>query len=127
MNLLAYAGLAAVSLSFLLIIKQLKPELAPLISLAAAVIFMAAAAVNLLPTVEFLAEYADGRMGGYFGYLVKALGIGIVVQTTADICADAGESALASKIELLGRAELLLLALPLLRDLLTAAEGMINL
>jgi len=29
----------------------------------------------------------------------------VVVQTTADICSDAGEGALASKVELLGRAE----------------------
>ncbi|MBQ4574771.1 MAG: hypothetical protein IJA85_06185 [Clostridia bacterium] len=126
MDLVKYAGIALTVLSFLLLIKQIKPEIAPLVSLSASVIFMTAAAANLLPTVEFLAGYADGAMGDYYSYLLKALGIGMIVQTAADICTDAGEGALASKIELLGRAELLLLALPLLKELLTTAEGMIK-
>jgi len=122
MDLLKYAGLALAALSFLLILRQMKSEITPLLSLGIAVVFMGAAAVNLYPTVEFLAEYAyDGGMSEYFKYLIKALGIGVVVQTTADICSDAGEGALASKVELLGRAELLLLALPLLRELLQTA------
>lgn len=127
MDLLKYAGIAITVLSFILIIKQIKPEFVPPVSLSAAILFMTAAMMNLLPTVEFIADYVDLSMGGYFEYLIKALGIGLVVQTVADICADAGENTLASKIELLGRAELLLLALPLLKDLLTTAEGMINL
>ena len=60
--------------------------------------------------------------GGYFTALLKALGCAFTAQTAADICRDTGESALASKIELAGRVELLLIALPLATEVVETAH-----
>lgn len=55
----------------------------------------------------------SGLDGDSFGVLLKAIGICILTQFASDICRDAGESALASKLELAGKCTVLLLALPL--------------
>ena len=45
------------------------------------------------------------------------------MQFSAELCRDAGESAIASKLELVGKAEIILLCLPLLRELIGLAAG----
>ncbi len=49
----------------------------------------------------------------YVLILMKALGICIVSQLSADCCRDCGESALASQIEIIARISLLVISLPL--------------
>ena len=58
--------------------------------------------------------------------LLKALGIASAAQITADICRDAGEAAIAGQVEMLGRAEILLLSLPLAMQILTVARDLLS-
>jgi len=51
--------------------------------------------------------------------LYKIVGIAVVVKVGGDLCRDAGESALASVVETAGSVCALLVALPLLRGVLT--------
>ena len=50
----------------------------------------------------------------------------LAVQFSAELCRDAGESAIASKLELVGKAEIIILALPLVRELLGLAGGLMS-
>ena len=50
----------------------------------------------------------------------------MAVQTAADVCRDAGQTALAGKLELGGRLALLIVALPLFRRLLDLAMEIIG-
>ena len=47
-----------------------------------------------------------------FTFLLKAVGIGYISQFSSDICADAGENAIASKIEFAGRICILAMTVP---------------
>lgn len=49
----------------------------------------------------------------YLGIIFKSLGICYVTQLGCDCCRDSGESALASQLELVGKAALLIVSLPL--------------
>lgn len=67
---------------------------------------------------------------GYTAYaktLVKALGVALVCEMGADVCRELGEAGVASKIELAGKIEILVLALPIARDLLSSARGLVSL
>ena len=64
----------------------------------------------------------SGSSAENFIFLLKSVGIGYICQFTSDICSDAGESAIASKIELAGRVELLLIALPLATEVVETAH-----
>ena len=58
--------------------------------------------------------------------ITKAIGICIVTQLAADVCRDAGESAMASAVLLTGKTALLVLALPLIRPLRQLLEEVLS-
>ncbi|MEA4911621.1 MAG: SpoIIIAC/SpoIIIAD family protein [Oscillospiraceae bacterium] len=57
--------------------------------------------------------------------VVKALGICILAQTSAHICADYGQNALSGQIETAGKFAVLLVSLPLVRQLLCVITGLL--
>ncbi len=61
----------------------------------------------------------DSNVKDYGSLMFKSLGIGLTVKMTADVCRDLGEDSLAGALELAGRLEILLLALPLMTELLS--------
>lgn len=106
----------------ILIIKQGREEFSPLVSLAVCVVLFSVAITLFYPVIDYINEItADSLLEPYAGTLLKALGVGLITQTTAEVCRDSGETAVAGKVELLGKAEILLLSLPLLRELLSVA------
>ena len=66
--------------------------------------------------------YEFSGMPEVFGALLKALGIVLIGRITADLCKDAGESAIASGVELAVKTAVLLTALPLLNRLLSLLQ-----
>ena len=58
--------------------------------------------------------------------IIKSLGICYITQLAADTCKDAGEGAMAGRIELSGRVAVLILALPMFTALLQIAVGLIG-
>jgi stage III sporulation protein AD len=66
-----------------------------------------------------LGEYSE--LSPYTTLLLKALGVGYVVKIASDVCRDLGAQETAQKIELCGKAELLLMAMPLVMELVSLA------
>lgn len=104
------------------LLKRGQKEIALLFSLAAVFVFLC-----ILPQIETLTstfrEWAElSGMPEVFGALLKALGIVLIGRITADLCKDAGESAIASGVELAVKAAVLLTALPLLNRLLSLLQ-----
>ncbi|MCI8387652.1 MAG: hypothetical protein HFE63_04210 [Clostridiales bacterium] len=122
--MIKYCGIALCALAAILILKGQKSEFSGIVTLAAAVILFGIAAAEFYPTLKLLNELISGTsFEGYMSTLVKALGITLAVQFSAELCRDAGESAIASKLELVGKAEILLLCLPLINELISLAAG----
>ena len=104
------------------LLKRGQKEIALLFSLAAVLVFLC-----ILPQIETLTstfrEWAElSGMPEVFGVLLKALGIVLIGRITADLCKDAGESAIASGVELAVKTAVLLTALPLLNRLLSLLQ-----
>jgi stage III sporulation protein AD len=55
------------------------------------------------------------------------MGIALLTQFCADVCRESGESGAASTVELTGKMEILLLCLPLLDEILSAARELLSL
>ena len=64
--------------------------------------------------------------GAGIAAVVKITGIAYTAQFSADICRDAGESAVASRIELAGRLMMLLAALPMVLSAVEAICGLVS-
>lgn len=125
--MLKYCGIALCALIAIIVLRGQKSEFAWIVALAAAALLFGAAASELYPTLKSLGSMLVGTsFEGYLETLVKALGITLAVQFSAELCRDAGEAAIASKLELVGKAELILLCIPMINELLTLASGFLE-
>ena len=95
------------------------PELRMGVTLAAGLCAVALCLSGLGESVNTLREMASqaGLGGGAMASMLRAMGVAALAEFGAQLCRDAGESALAGRVELAGRVTLLGIALPLLADL----------
>ena len=121
------AGLVATVLA--LILGQYRMEFRMLVTAAVTLLLMAMVLEQLSPVLEQLRSTMEltGLTGDYAAILFKAVGICLLTQLAGDVCRDSGESSIASKIELAGRAAILLTAMPLIQEVLVWAWELMNL
>ncbi len=67
----------------------------------------------------------DSDFSEYAQILLKALGIAYITTITQSLCSEAGENAIAGGVELFGKAQLILLSLPLVFSLLDIASELV--
>ena len=127
MSFLSVCGLVLAVMLFLLLIRQFRPELAPPLNLCLTLFLTLSAIAAMIPLISYLQELELGKFDVYLPYLMKSMGISLLSTTAADLCRDSGESSIASKLELLGKCEIVLLSIPLLKELLTLAEELMRL
>ena len=122
----AAAGLVGTVLA--LILGQYRPEFRMLVTAAVTLLLMAMVLEQLSPVLEQLRSTMEltGLTGDYAAVLFKAVGICLLTQLAGDVCRDSGESSIASKIELAGRAAILLTAMPLIQEVLAWAWELMN-
>lgn len=92
------------------------------------VLLLAGAGLALLqPLIAFAGELAAFcGIGEMASLLLRALGVAMLCQLCADLCRQSGEGNIAAGVETVGRAQILLLALPKLGELLDAAEQLLE-
>lgn len=114
-------GLAMVGLTALIILRQYKPEWAPLLRMAVTVISLGLILSMVATAVTYLTDLTDGTdalTGETWQVLLKALGVAFLTETAASVCRDSGEAGLATWVETAGKLEILLLSFPLIRTVL---------
>ena len=110
-----------------LLLKRRAPELSLPLS-AAVCAFGLFAASGLLGDVLALLREAialSGLSELYFLPVLKCVALGLVSKTAADLCRDAGQSAMAGAVETGGAVAALFVSLPLLRSLLDLLRGLL--
>lgn len=124
--ILRICGGALIIVFAAIVLKQFKPELALPVTITGIVIILLTIITRFVPHIEFIDGLwiAEG-LKGYATPLVKSLGIALIAQTASDICKDMGENSAASKVELAGKAEIMLLCLPLINELLGFARELL--
>ncbi len=128
MELFRILSIAILGAALAVLVRPLRPEMAILIGAATGVIVLLYAVgevTGVLDTLRRLGE-AYGVDSGYIGVLLKIIGIAYAAQFGAQICSDAGESAIAGKVELCGRVLILAAALPVVVTTLGTAIGALN-
>ena len=71
-----------------------------------------------LPIFGYIDELVSLTSSEDFACIIKVVGIAILAQSSADICKDAGQTALSGKVVLAGRAAIIIAALPLFKKLI---------
>lgn len=89
----------------------------------------ACAAVTILnPVLNYLVELQRlfHLPDDLISILMKAVGIALVAELSASICADAGNASLGKMLQILGGAAMLTLSVPMFRTLMTIIKEMIG-
>ena len=114
-------GICVICALLALLLKKGTPEVALLLTVAAGVLAFLFLSGYLQQILDFLRQLAEesGVSEDLFVPLYKTVGIALVVRIGGNLCRDAGESALAAVIETAGSICALLVALPLLKAVLS--------
>ena len=127
MDSLKLCSVAVIGVCAAMLVKQWKSDLLPILRLAITVLLAIAAFTTVSPAAAFLSELIGGETAIPYGsILFKALGIAVLTQCAAEVCRECGEGGAASGVELIGKAEILLLCLPLINDLLSEARTLLS-
>ena len=101
------------------LLRRYLPEFSLSVGIVAGFIVLTVVIKKALPSFSALQTLLSGAglPTAYTQVLFKALGICLITQLAADTCRDAGETALASKAEFVGKVMLLILSLPLFEEI----------
>ncbi len=109
-----------------LLLKRSAPELGLAVSIAVSLLcaLLASELISGLSEILELVKEQTGLSPAVVGPVIKCVGVGVVTRLAADMCRDAGQSAISSAVELCGAACALVTALPLIRSLLQMISEM---
>lgn len=116
-------GLALICVIVFSVVRQGGRDFEIPIKLTSAVVFLGILLRMAAPLLSWLREmlFAD-TVGEYGGILLGAVGIALLTGVCADLCRECREPTVASYVEMAGRVEILILCLPLIRDILETAR-----
>ena len=99
-----------------------------LISIVAGVFILYMIMSELTPAINKINNLisSSGISFEHAKVLFKALGVCFLVQFASDSCNDAGENALASKIDLAGKVIVIGLSLPLFEEVIKIVSGLLG-
>lgn len=127
MEISRIVALGLVGTIFSVLLKKENPQISMLTGVATGILIFLMVSSPLRELIFLLRETAEqaGVGKGYFGIVLKVIGIAYLTQFGAQLCADAGESAIASKIELAGKVLMMTVAAPVLTGLLEMVMGLV--
>jgi len=128
MNVVGIAGIAVCAAVIAAMLRRYHQEFAVLLSIAAGIVILLEIFANVTPAMKQIRTLfsAAGLSTDYLVILMKTLGISFLAQFAADSCRDAGENALASKMELAGKISIVVLSLPLFEKIAETAVNLIG-
>jgi len=102
-------------------IKKQSPEIALIITIASSVLIFLMVLPMLTEVVGVLSRVGEMLDGGmqYVSLAFRVIGVAYIAELGASVCADAGETAIAAKIDLGGRVIIMVLAMPVVIDIVS--------
>lgn len=116
MEIAQIVGLALVTTVLLLILRQEKPVMAVLLSIVFSVIIFVFMMGKITAILDVMKELVNRAGINYFflATVLKILGVAYLGEFASAICSDAGEQAVARKVEFASKIIIAVLALPII-------------
>lgn len=113
-------GIGLVALVIAIILRQYRPEFAIYISMIAGVLILVLIMDKFTGIINLLKSISDKTYINqqFLGILLKITGIAIITEFAVSICSDAGEKAIASKIEIGSKVIIIAMSIPIISSLL---------
>ena len=113
-------GIGLTGLVIIIILKQYKPEYAIYVSIIAGIIILFFAMDKISGIVNLLQSISNKTYinSSFLKILLKITGITFITEFAVSICSDAGEKAIASKIEIGSKVVIITMSIPIITSLL---------
>lgn len=113
-------GIGLFALIIIVILKQYKPEFAIYVSMIAGVLILVLSIQKLTGIINLLQSLANKTYinKSFLSILLKITGIAFITEFAVSICSDAGEKAIASKIEIGSKVIIIAMSIPIITSLL---------
>ncbi len=120
MEIVKVVAVGLITVIATIIVRQVKPEIAMLITLAGSIVIIMLT-VQLLQTVfgNFMSIFnKTGVSSSLFVPIFKIIGIGYLCEFGANLCIDGGCNSIADKILFCGKITILIIALPIINSVI---------
>lgn len=115
-------GAALICVAAAAIIKKINISFAKPVLICTAVVIAAAVIYKIKPAAEYVTALSEAAgIGGYLIYVFKAIALVYISEFTFEICREADAPLLGRTVTAFARAEILIVSLPLLQELIDFA------
>lgn len=120
-------GVGLITAISVLIVKQVKPDIAIVIGLTGGILLVIMMVDSLTQIISIFNNILlkSNLSQSLFNSLLKIIGIGYLTEFSANLCVDAGSANIADKILLGGKLLILVVALPIITNLLDIIVGIL--
>lgn len=120
MDIIKIIGIAFIAVIIIVILKQYRPEFAIYASILAGVLILSLASDTLSGIIDMIQSISSKTNinNDFLIILIKITGIAILTEFAVSICKDAGESAIASKVDVGGKILIISLSIPIINALI---------
>ncbi len=127
MEIIKIAMMALCAVVLILLVKNYKPEFGLFTVIACSIVILYFLMDSLRYGLSYIANLYDGLRYGksYFPIIIKVLVIAYITEFTCQLCKDAGESSIASKIELAGKIMIFCVAIPVFTSIFDLIEELL--
>lgn len=127
MEIFKVVGFAIFSVVLIVILRNERPEFAIMLSIAAGVGIIIFSISKMSDVIDMLYELIDnaGVNKEFFNIILKVTAIAYIVEFGKNICSDAGQSSVASKLEMAGKIIIFTLSFPLIDVLVEILTGLV--
>lgn len=120
MDIIKIICIGLIALIVIIIIKQYRPEFAVYVSLIAGALILLLILDKMSGVINLLTNLANKTSinKDFIFLLIKITGIAFLTEFAVSICKDAGESAIATKIDMGGKVMIVAISIPIISSLL---------
>lgn len=128
MNIFGIIALGIIGTLLSITLKSYRPEYGIVTGIATGIIIMLLVSENMFNVASELQKLVSktGIDTEYFKITLKVVGISYITQFGVEVCRDAGENAIASKVDAAGKICVMILTIPVISSFLNMIISMLN-
>ena len=127
MEVIKIVGISIFAVIMIIVLKNYRPEMALVLAIVTGIGIMIFAIYKMSSVINILNDLVtkSGINKDFLLIIIKVIGIAYIVEFGKNICIDAGQSSIATKLEMAGKVIIVVLTIPLISSLVNVLTGLV--
>ena len=127
MEVIKIVGVSIFAVIMIIILKNYRPEMALVLSIITGIGIMLYAISKMSSVINVLNDLVSksGVNTDFLLIIIKVIGIAYIVEFGKNVCIDAGQSSIATNLEMAGKVVIVVLTIPLISSLVNVLVGLV--